>query len=521
MKAFYPFLVSISLVILSMTGILSCKNRVIETVTLTGMVDFDRYKPDKSGAADVSSLLQQAIDDCVDQQCILLLSAGTYRLDKTVNIRGALTIRGAGKATTTERGVTRLITTSLTNTLINVEADGKNVVFEDFSLENTATANPTAGSGLRIVDADGTVLNRMSFINFFNNISVESGIYWKVNQCSVFDPVNYGIWIRNTKVADIGDMSITATDFVTNYMQERSPVAAIQWQSGGGLRFQNNKINWAGGSRWQYGLRLMPDAGVQTSDFLITGNSIENCTVHGLYVGSTNSNYTINSLIMTGNQFGIINDTSVLLDLPNRDDNPDNQGLQSVEITGNQLYGQWGIRARNVSYLNIGSNHYSVSVGMVKVGRCHSVGYVPGNLKPFPNPNGHILYENETADELTTAQGNLQLNFSREIPAANDGALYDITVSSRAGSMITADATGTVNGVGDFATHVVRYVSQNGSDTPNMTVVGNDFTTGNAATLNWLPSNDKVTLQIAGRGGSAQGTLRLSIAGPLKKIVQR
>jgi hypothetical protein len=169
----------------------------------------------------------------------------------------------------------------LTANLLNIEANGNNVVLEDFSLENTATANPTAGNGIRITDADGTILNRISVINFFNNISVESGIYWKINQCSIFDPVNYGIWIRNTKVADIGDMSITATDFVTNYMQERSPVAAIHWQSGGGLRFQNNKINWAGGSRWQYGIRLMPDTGVETSDFLITGNSIENCTVHG------------------------------------------------------------------------------------------------------------------------------------------------------------------------------------------------------------------------------------------------
>jgi len=147
----------------------------------------------------MSQLLQQAVNECVAQKCILWLGAGSYRIDNPIMIRGALTIRGAGKATTTERGVTRLITTSLTANLLNIEANGNNVVLEDFSLENTASATPTAGNGIRITDADGTILNRISVINFFNNISVESGIYWKINQCSIFDPVNYGIWIRNTK----------------------------------------------------------------------------------------------------------------------------------------------------------------------------------------------------------------------------------------------------------------------------------------------------------------------------------
>ena len=523
MDKLYSLALCLLLFGLQLVGGIGCKNHV-ESINLTGIVEFDRYNPDKTGATDVSTTLQRAVDDCIAQKSSLWIGAGTYRIDNTITIRGALTIRGAGKATTTERGVTRLVTSSTTLNLLNVEGNGSNVLFEDFSIENVANATPTAGNGIRITDADGTVLNRVSIINFFNNLSVESGIYWKVNQCSIFDPVNYGIWIRNTKVADIGDMSITATDFVTNYYQQRSPVAAIQWQSGGGLRFQNNKINWAGGSRWQYGLRLVPDAGVQTSDFLLSGNSIENCTVHGLYVGSPAANYTINSLIMTGNQFGIINDTSIFLDLPNRTGGADNQSLQSVEITGNQLYGQWGIRARNVGHLNIGSNHYSVSVGAVKVGRCYNVGYVPGNLKPFPNPNGHILYENETADELAATQGNLQFNFTREISTDATADLYDLYSSSSAGCLVSIESTGAVEGNGGFAIRATRFLSQvNDGNVPSVSLVGNDFTTGTAADINWVASSEKMTLRAEKKGGNGQlqGTIRVSLTGPLKKIVQR
>jgi hypothetical protein len=227
---------------------------------------------------------------------------------------------------------------------------------------------------------------------------------------------------------------------------------------------------------------------------------------------------------MTGNQFGIINDTSVFLDMPIRQGSADNQALQSVEITGNQLYGQWGIRARNVGHLNIGSNHYSVSVGMVKVGRCYNVGYVPGNLKPFPNPSGHILYENETADELSNSQGNLQFNFTREFPADNQASLYDLSLSTSAGCLIVVESTGAVAGSGQFATRATRYASQNSEgNAPNLSVVSGDFTSGNLADINWVTSADKLSLQAAKKegSGSLEGIVRLSITGPVKKIVQR
>jgi hypothetical protein len=66
--------------------------------TICADVTLAPYNADKTGTASAVSAIQTAIDLCPDGQ-VVLVPAGTYKIDDGLNIRKAITLRGAGTST--------------------------------------------------------------------------------------------------------------------------------------------------------------------------------------------------------------------------------------------------------------------------------------------------------------------------------------------------------------------------------------------------------------------------------------
>jgi hypothetical protein len=107
-----------------------------------------------------------------------------------------------------------------------------------------------------------------------------------------------GIYVADAVTPDAGDSSISAS-----LIQPGPGGVAIYWTSSGGMRVINNKIL---GLNMAVGVQMNLSAGANTSDILITGNSIEGFGSTGVGIGFSRLGATggLSNIIINGNQIG-------------------------------------------------------------------------------------------------------------------------------------------------------------------------------------------------------------------------
>lgn len=390
----------------------------------------------------------------------LILPPGTYELT-TVNITKPVRIMGAGGTSPLGLSGTQLDFKSTTADGLNVTADG--VVMEDITVRNSAATTPTAGVGIHFVNGDWAHLNRVTVIGFYDCVNFDTGFYYTINDCRIYDPVRYGMYLRNTTPGqyDFGDQSITNTVF-TSYFYNRNASAAVRWESGGGMKFVGNKINGnsqptpghgsgttAGGGKFGVGLDWAVADGVSTVDLMVTGCSLENCTTAMVRAGLAGTTGYFSNIVITGNEigFGYASCTGVIL-------NGVSLGHLTNAVISDNIFSNLpngSISASYVTGLVIGKNaHEGITGDIISLGtNVQNTDIEPQRV----NTNAVVLLRDGTAGQYTNAGpfGDIRHEYVREVPATvtlSYGELWQIDVPAYGAGRYELTIAGQVSGVG-------------------------------------------------------------------------
>jgi hypothetical protein len=172
------------------------------------------------------------------------------------------------------------------------------VTFEKLTFSYKAGVTGSAGSFIAL--PGGATMNansrfrHLQMNNPWIGINATGAYVWVADTCFIGNYLSAAIVVGNSFVGDAGDSTIKECLFTT----VSTTAKAILHLSSGGLRINNNKC--IGGFAF-YQLSLA--AGVNTSDLLVTGNSIEGTASSGLLAGRQGSTGTFSNITITGNQF--------------------------------------------------------------------------------------------------------------------------------------------------------------------------------------------------------------------------
>ncbi len=467
--------------------------------------------------------VQNAVSYCSNKKVKLLVSTGSYLVNGGyISVTGGIHVLGNGCATSVRRGLSRFVTTDITGDLFNFTNSGEKVILEQFSIENISPDIPVEGSiGLNFQNADCTEFKSVSVINFCDNIYVKSGIYYNFNGLYIFDPIRNGIVINNVVHNDIGDMSFDACYFIINYFSNRSPSgAAIKWNSGGGLRVTNCKINFSGNAKWLKGIDINPQStSINTSVFVIQGNSIENCK-DGIIFHNDGIQSRISKVVIQGNEM-MVTDTAIRIDGTTSAGGYDSRRFEGFVINANKIDGQYGVVVNGASSVNVTGNEFNVSKGTAIFGvSCYYCSQSGNTL----NPMGHDVrvYQNGQTD-LDTTYCSEVMKFDRSIPSgattSNYVSLFKLGhLQNYRNCRFRLDIDATAEGYG------ATYISHNrlfsaGATTGIVTVIGTDYVmTPNVIDIQYVISGNNLEIKSKINSGgnnatSLHGKVTLTIEG--------
>ena len=333
--------------------------------TQVAMRRFAKWAPEPNGTDDTAAFT--ALDSSLPTNGgVIVLRPGTYKLPSGFTFTKRVMLVGAG-AGQWENQSTRIEVSSATANGLEFTVDGSQA--RTSGLINTSGTRATAGAGILMTKGDWSRIDRLLIDAFYNNIQYDAGFYYSIADCAILNPRNYGIYCRNTAFQgfDHGDQVIEGCT-ITKFGDTVAGGTAVKWESGGGLRFVGNKIN--GGNEPNYnttakfvdGLSLAVADGYSTSNLIVTGNSIENCTGGGVLLKQLGPNNTgfFSKVVVTGNEIAI-GGTGVVLDMPA-------SGYGSLStISGNVFTNlSASIFLRRIVNVMVGSNLHNVVATIVQ-----------------------------------------------------------------------------------------------------------------------------------------------------------
>ena len=505
--------------------------------------------PAPTGVAATDTANLQAFHDALPiKGGVIRLSAGDYAINvnslvitKPVKITGAGAGYGTGVMTEpTVSGGTRLVIDSLTGTALDIQADG--CVLEDFAVVNTTTGTPTAGAGIHFTAATHMRMRNVTVSNFWVNVELAglSGWYWTIADCMILDPVKYGIWLHNMEpTGDWADPTIHGTT-LTNYRADRTPDAMLRWESGGGVRFQNNKVNTGPASgglqgKCAIGLDFAVADDVTTGVFTIGGNSLENCRRAMIKVGFAGPLNTgdVAGIVIVGNEIGFGYETCTGIVVESTAAGFGH--VRHIIIDGNQMVNlpNGGIRLAYASGITIGENQFNEVVGapvvLIGVGS-QDIRVAPQTIR---GTAPITLIQND--EELTNLNPkgpfqNIDHIYSRALPAVTSTTawvtLWKFSHASYSGGLFTLDIGGGISGVGSLSKRLTRsYYREGGIATLGM--VGADVAVGAGALdvqfdVTTVPGEIAVQVKLptGSTGTDAAARATLNINGTVGKVVR-
>lgn len=264
-------------------------------------------EPPTGIAAIDNAALKSAIGAC-PAGGVVQMQSGTYALiDGTTTtslaIAKALTLRGMGGADALwANWGTRLTVDHATADGISISSHKVNL--EDFAIQNTHVTAPTAGAGIKTTTGGGNSTHygpNLTVRGFYYNVDHQAGAEWFMDPSTfLYDFVYCGLRIQNVDSVDGGDMTVSG-HFICG--PNNNATAAIQWLSGGGFKGYGIKINNRNSKTLTIGIDMELQDGVDTSDFLLTNSSLENCDWGFLceHAGPSNTG-TFKYIVITGCQ---------------------------------------------------------------------------------------------------------------------------------------------------------------------------------------------------------------------------
>jgi len=331
---------------------------------------------------DDTAHFQAALNAAMSSGCRLFIDPGAYLISAPLSISSGLTMLGAGM----HLSVITLATGTMDGIIITALDP---VQLENFRVRGAPGA--TAGSLINVspssTDAAYEAFRDLSLENGYIALNMGNAILWTVDRCSIDSPAAGGVFVQSVSQPDMGDSSITNCIFRLG-----STGTCIGQTSSGGLRIQNNKL--LGG---QHGYVLLLNAGAQTSNLIMVGNSFEQQVVDSI-TAINNSGPNFYNIVITGNQFAV---TPFPINL----NDPTPGFLNILSISGNVFRGNGASGA--VAITLGGANQFTVngntiagagSTGIL-IGPNSSSGKVSGNTiagwaTPIVNQSGSVVVFN-------------------------------------------------------------------------------------------------------------------------------
>ena len=421
-------------------------------------------------------------------------------------------------------GATSTITcASATAHAVTVNSHGCS--FDNLAVVNSNGGTPSAGSGVRITSGDGFRMTACTIVGFYINVTVEQGRYQRYTDCHFYDPVLYGVKLTNPSQPDFGDISVMGCTFAALFTS-RVATSACRWESGGGLRFINNKTNGnynTLGQSQSIGLDASVADGVSTSVLVCSGNSFEGIQTGGapiLVSQSGTGTGTFSKVVIIGNE--------TLAGGGIRVNGLQSGKLSNVVIDDNVITSpSVGIYLKNVTDVTVGSGNRIMGLATDGVAVTVDTGcsnYVIEDVQtsttqyqPLKDDSMNTTAHTRTGSAVRTA---------REIPSCTSSVtyvnLFTVQFNSFAGAVLDVNIVGQIGGLGGFVIKAQRAVVQGALATvPTLTTIGTDVTTANAPTLSFdVASNQtvKVKIRLPGSGTDVFGIASMDCVGNVSRI---
>lgn len=223
---------------------------------------------------------------------VIYLGPGTYTWTTVKRITKPCHAIGAGCADALGlNAITNIEFNNGVDHCFDFQADPTMV--EKFHLKNTYGSAPTAGSAIHSTVGNGFRKIDITHDGFFDGIVLENGAEWMSRGCFAYGFVRYGLVIRNTALPDGGDQILSDYNSISKTYASTSH---IRWESGGGLKLQNFKINTRGANA-STGIDVAVGAGVSTVDLQIDQGSIENLNGTPIKIANASSGQLTNIMI--------------------------------------------------------------------------------------------------------------------------------------------------------------------------------------------------------------------------------
>ena len=255
------------------------------------------------GVVDDKVAIQALIDSVADGSEIQFPPAKRCRITGELTITKGLTIHGItrpsiGDIESNNPVGSTIVLDSTASNAISINTT-KTVMIRNIGIRGQTTA--TAGALVKITGgsyigalfgSQGTVIENSTFYGGDLQIQLESAIFPRIERNILWNAKSVGILIRNTGDNDQGDQSIA-----NNTISLQSTGVGVRFESGGGVKLINNKI-----LSGIYSVVVDRIGTVATSDFLITGNSLEGFSSAAIFLTRTSGSLGFANIPITGNQ---------------------------------------------------------------------------------------------------------------------------------------------------------------------------------------------------------------------------
>lgn len=219
---------------------------------------------------------------------VLYFPAGAYKCTAALTtITAAGLILGDGMGGFDGQTDPATLVTCASGTAVLFTVTNEAATFHRLAIQNTHSGTPTAGAGILATSANiGQKVDYDSIAvrGFYVNIDVAVGAQWSMRNCYLAGPVLYALKVRNTVNGDAGDWAISDSWI---YAETYNATAGIRWESAGGGKLTNVKINGIAGKQFGTGIDGAFGSGIATSVFTAAGNSIENVSGDAIRITTT------------------------------------------------------------------------------------------------------------------------------------------------------------------------------------------------------------------------------------------
>jgi hypothetical protein len=443
------------------------------------------------------------------------LSKGTYSLPTGYSFTKPVNLVGHGMgdpyayqpsafpSPLSVRGITTILCGSTTANCIGIAGQG--TTMRDFSIVNT-TPTPTAGSGINVTGGNLTRIMNVGRVGFYDNLVYSDGELPILYGGHSMEAVRYHVRYSNVTVVDGGDALIQGESY---YQVTRTATAAIFWQSGGGLKVNNCKINCVV-NKISSGISLDPLG--TTTVFIISNNSIENCLV-GVNFNRTSGSSNIGQIQILGNEFGN-HQYAVLVQ---------SAGFSLGEVAGNIIKSCTisGISLASTNTWHIAPNHHntytSTAVPVQLASTCTAIkvdeqyvdtGFVYGNSATVSTPG--VAFWSKHYQGLPTIN-------------TTDVTLWRLGVAIVTAGYIDFELGGQLIGDAQFAHIGTRSFTRGSSGAVTIATVGTDSTIGTTAdwtlTFDTAAVTGEIQIKLKRTTATAiKGTMEIDVHGALASV---